>query len=78
VRIEIADTGVGISDEDRDRIFDAFFTSKTTGSGLGLTISAQIINAHDGTIEVSRRKPKGIIFTIRLPIKNPLEKVIIQ
>lgn len=78
VRIEIADTGVGISDEDRDRIFDAFFTSKTTGSGLGLTISAQIINAHDGTIEVSRRKPKGTIFTIRLPIKNPLEKVIIQ
>jgi two-component system sensor histidine kinase AtoS len=71
VRIEIADTGVGISDEDIDRLFDAFFTSKSTGSGLGLTVSAQIINNHGGTIEVQKRKPKGTTFIIKLPVKAP-------
>lgn len=69
VRVEIADTGVGISDEDMNKLFDAFFTSKSTGSGLGLTVSAQIINNHGGTIEVQKRKPKGTIFIIKLPVK---------
>jgi len=76
VRVEIADTGVGISDEDMDKLFDAFYTSKSTGSGLGLTVSAQIINNHGGTIEVQMRKPKGIIFTIKLPMKAPPEKAL--
>ena len=67
--IETADTGVGISDDDMDKLFDAFFSSKSTGSGLGLTVSAQIINNHGGTIEVQKRKPKGTIFIIKLPVK---------
>jgi PAS domain S-box-containing protein len=73
VSVEIADTGVGISDDDVDKLFDAFFTSKSTGSGLGLTISAQIIDNHGGTIEVQRRTPVGTIFTIKLPLKAPAE-----
>ena len=68
-RIDIADTGVGISEEDTDKLFDAFFTSKSTGSGLGLTVSAQIVSNHGGTIEVQKRIPKGTIFTINLPVK---------
>jgi hypothetical protein len=71
VKVEIADTGVGISDEDISKLFDAFFTSKSTGSGLGLTVSAQIINNHGGTIEVQKREPQGTLFIIRLPIKKP-------
>ena len=77
VRVEIADTGVGITDDDVDKLFDAFFTSKSTSSGLGLTISAQIINNHGGTIEVQKRKPKGAIFTIKLPAKENPEKVLL-
>ncbi len=69
VIIETADTGVGISDDDMDKLFDAFFSSKSTGSGLGLTVSAQIINNHGGTIEVQKREPGGTIFKIKLPVK---------
>jgi len=57
-------------------MFDAFYTSKSTGSGLGLTVSAQIINNHGGTIEVQKRRPKGIIFIIKLPVKTPPEKAL--
>jgi signal transduction histidine kinase len=71
VKVEIADTGVGILEEEMDKLFDAFFTSKSTGSGLGLTVSAQIINHHGGTIEVRKRKAKGTIFSINLPVKAP-------
>ena len=70
VIIETADTGVGISDDDMDKLFDAFFSSKSTGSGLGLTVSAQIINNHGGTIEVQKREPEGTIFKLKLPIKT--------
>jgi len=76
VRVEIADTGVGISDEHMDKLFDAFFTSKATGSGLGLTVSTQIINNHGGTIEVHKRKPNGTIIIIKLPLKEAPEKVL--
>jgi signal transduction histidine kinase len=53
-----------------DKLFDAFFSSKSTGSGLGLTVSAQIINNHGGTIEVQKREPKGTIFIIKLPVNK--------
>ena len=76
VKVEIADTGVGITDEDMDRLFDAFFTSKSTGSGLGLTVSAQIINHHGGAIEVRKREPRGTTFTVKLPVTPPPEKAI--
>ena len=72
VMVEIADTGIGISDDDIDKLFDAFFSSKSTGSGLGLTVSAQIINNHGGSIEVKRREPKGTVFIIKLPLVFPV------
>ena len=71
LHVEVSDTGIGISDEDIDKLFDAFFSSKSTGSGLGLTVSAQIINNHGGTIEVKRREPHGASFIIRLPLQTP-------
>jgi hypothetical protein len=72
LKVEIADTGVGIAEGNIDKLFDAFFSSKSTGSGLGLTVSAQIINNHGGTIEVMRGVPTGTIFVIKLPLESPL------
>ncbi len=70
VKTEVHDTGVGISDNDIGKLFDPFFTSKSTGSGLGLTLSAQIIRNHGGTIEVRKAEHKGTIFTLKLPVKT--------
>ncbi len=73
--VEIADTGVGIAETDLNRLFDAFYTNKTTGSGLGLTISAQIINNHGGAIEVFNREPKGTVFIVKLPLRSPANQL---
>ena len=71
--VEIADTGVGVAEGNLDKLFDAFFSSKATGSGLGLTVSAQIINNHGGTIEVMRGAPRGTVFVVKLPLVSPLQ-----
>jgi two-component system, NtrC family, sensor histidine kinase PilS len=66
--IIIADTGQGIANDDRDRIFNPFFTTKTGGTGLGLAIVYRIIEDHRGTITVESVPGKGTQFIIRLPI----------
>jgi len=72
LKISIADTGNGIPDEIKTKIFEPFFTSKRAGegSGLGLAISNRIINEHKGRIEVTKNSPKGTIFTITLPLQK--------
>ena len=57
--VEIADDGPGIPDELKDRVFNAFFTTKAQGSGLGLAIVRKIIDAHDGRIDVTSSSGKG-------------------
>ncbi|GAG41033.1 unnamed protein product, partial [marine sediment metagenome] len=64
----IADTGVGIDKSNMEKLFTAFFTTKSTGSGLGLPISSQIINNHGGSIGISSRKGEGSVFHITLPV----------
>jgi len=66
--ISIADTGRGIAYEDRDKIFNPFFTTKTGGTGLGLAIVYRIIEDHRGTITVDSAPGKGTQFIIRLPM----------
>ena len=66
--ITIADTGVGIRARDADKIFDPFFTNKASGSGLGLTLAAQVIQAHGGTIAWHAYEPRGTCFVITLPL----------
>ncbi len=66
--IMISDTGQGISTENLQKIFDPFFSTKTNGSGLGLSISYEIIKEHQGTIEVVSQLNHGSQFTIKLPI----------
>ena len=70
VVLEFADTGRGISEEERERIFDPGFTTKGVGvgTGLGLSISYRIIEEHKGTIDVASEPGKGSVFTIRLPV----------
>jgi two-component system, NtrC family, nitrogen regulation sensor histidine kinase NtrY len=73
VRVEVADDGVGISDEGKTRLFEPYFSTKKAGMGLGLTIVSTIIADHDGMIRVQDNKPKGAKFVIELPAqsKNP-------
>ncbi|MGB2697237.1 MAG: ATP-binding protein, partial [Candidatus Zixiibacteriota bacterium] len=75
LRIEIMDTGVGISEENLDRIFDRYFTTKSEGTGLGLAIVDRIIKAHNGFVEVKSEKDKGTAFRINLPLEGQLSEV---
>jgi signal transduction histidine kinase len=70
VRIEIKDTGFGISQENKSKIFDAFFTTKPEACGLGLTISSEIIKNHGGNIGVESAEGKGATFYIELPLAD--------
>ena len=65
--IQIKDSGPGIPDENLEKIFEPMFTTKSTGTGLGLVICKSIIEQHGGTISVSN---KPTTFTIKLPVTN--------
>ena len=66
-RIAVADTGPGIASEDKERLFVPYFSTKTTGMGLGLPIVHQIVTDHSGTIWVEDNLPQGSRFVIELP-----------
>jgi C4-dicarboxylate-specific signal transduction histidine kinase len=67
VAVEIHDTGKGLDAGDARRIFDAFYTSKPNGMGLGLSISRTIVEAHGGTISARPASPSGTVFRLTLP-----------
>jgi two-component system NtrC family sensor kinase len=72
VRIDVRDTGTGISEEAVARIFEPFFSTKMEkGTGLGLWVSHGIVQAHGGTLKVRSRAGHGTTFTITLPIAGP-------
>lgn len=68
IHLFIEDSGMGISLEDVDKLFDPFFSTKEGGIGLGLSITHRIIDQHHGKIEVKNAPEKGTIFTVWLPI----------
>lgn len=74
VEFKIADTGIGISEQDQARIFERFFKAdksrdrSKSGSGLGLAIAKKIIDLHQGTIAVSSRLGEGAVFVVTLPM----------
>ncbi len=70
VEIRIKDSGIGISEENLDKIFNPLFTTKVIGIGLGLTIVKDIIEKHSGTVEVMSNVGEGTIFTLKLPLKG--------
>ena len=66
VELSIADTGSGLTDEMRERLFLPYFSTKQRGTGLGLAIAAKIIQEHQGTIRAEKNEPAGAKFTIEL------------
>ncbi len=73
VRFEVKDSGIGMDRETCDRAFTLFFSSKGTGTGLGLFIADRIARAHGGTIEIESEPGVGTVFTVTLPRKRPIE-----
>ena len=69
VRIEVADTGTGISAVDKESPFEPYFSTKKSGTGLGLAIVSKIIGDHNGSIKVEDNLPKGTKFIIELPVR---------
>jgi signal transduction histidine kinase len=75
VQVEIRDTGIGIPEDNLEHIFDPFFTNKDEGSGLGLSISHQIVQEHGGYITVESKLERGTAFFVNLPVGKPLRAV---
>jgi len=69
--LSLIDTGQGMNEEVRGRVFRPFFSTKPGGTGLGLPTTRKIVNAHGGTIEVQSEIGHGTKFTVRLPIGGP-------
>jgi PAS domain S-box-containing protein len=67
VQLTVADTGIGIPADSLTKIFDLFYTTKSTGTGLGLWITKRAVREHGGTIEVTSSSEKGTVFTVMLP-----------
>jgi signal transduction histidine kinase len=65
--VEVEDTGPGIPEEIREKIFDPFFSTKKDGTGLGLAIAARIIDKHGGVLEFETHHGRGTVFRIVLP-----------
>ena len=65
--IEVADHGPGVPAEDRDKIFEPFFTGKTQGTGLGLAIARRVVELHGGTIAVDDAPGGGALFRVEIP-----------
>ncbi|MES0447154.1 MAG: ATP-binding protein, partial [Desulfobacterales bacterium] len=68
VRLEVADSGSGISDKDKTRLFEPNFSTKKAGMGLGLTIVSAIVADHNGMIRVQDNPPRGAKFVVELPV----------
>ena len=71
VLLSVEDSGAGITPEDIDRIFESFFTTKSQGMGMGLSICRSIIEAHDGRLWASSSVDHGSVFNIVLPAAKP-------
>jgi two-component system nitrogen regulation sensor histidine kinase NtrY len=70
VELVVADTGTGISDRDKVRIFEPYFSTKRGGTGLGLAIVHSIVSDHEGAIRVEDNQPQGTRFIIELPMRR--------
>jgi len=70
-QITVEDTGSGIDPSLVDRVFEAFFTTKALGMGMGLSICRSIVESHGGLISVSARRPNGSSFCVKLPTTAP-------
>ena len=76
VEVRVVDTGIGIPESERPRVFDAFYqvdsssTREQGGTGLGLSIVKRLVDAHDGTVHIEQNVPNGAVFVVRIPCKR--------
>jgi len=70
LNIEFNDNGIGVNQNDLKKVFDPFFTNRAKGIGLGLTVCQQIVNIHNGLINIQSQKEKGTTVYIQLPMKK--------
>lgn len=68
INIRITDNGNGIDEENLDKIFEPFYSTKPSASGLGLTYTQQVINAHGGSVSINSSKKSGTVVTVMLPL----------
>ena len=73
VEIRVSDTGCGIPEELREKIFRLYFTTKQTGSGIGLAMTFRMIQLHGGTIGFTSQPNQGTTFVVRLPLSGSSE-----
>ena len=66
--LDVTDTGVGMDDQVAAQVFDAFYSTRPGGSGLGLPTTRKIVEAHGGTINLQSEPGQGTMFTVRLPL----------
>ena len=76
VSLRISDTGVGIDEENIEKIFEPYFTTKEFGSGLGLTVVYKIVKEHGGEISLSSAEGEGATFTFSFPIPESERRLI--
>jgi signal transduction histidine kinase len=70
INIRVMDSGPGIPEEIRDKIFNPFYTTKHDSTGIGLSLCTRIVNDHRGTMRVLESEPGGAEFSVEIPIKN--------
>jgi two-component system sensor histidine kinase BarA len=76
VEFRVADTGIGIPESERDRVFDAFYqvdsssTREQGGTGLGLSIVKRLVDGHEGSIHIEANEPSGTVFVVRIPVRR--------
>jgi signal transduction histidine kinase len=76
VEIGVADTGIGIPEAERSRVFDAFYqvdsssTREAGGTGLGLSIVKRLVDGHDGSVRIQSNQPRGTLFLVTIPVKR--------
>jgi len=70
ISISVQDTGVGIPEENLDKLFQPLFTTKSKGTGFGLPVCKRIVEAHDGSITVESKVGRGSTFTVKIPLRK--------
>jgi signal transduction histidine kinase len=72
IRFDVKDNGCGMSEEVRAKLFSSFFSTKgVKGTGLGLLVTAKLVEEHKGSIDVASTEGEGTTFSIRFPAREP-------
>jgi signal transduction histidine kinase len=71
ILVSVSDLGIGFPVEEKERIFEAFFTTKPRGTGMGLSISRTIVESHNGRLWASTNNGRGVTFQFTIPTEAP-------